>query len=74
MLTVSYRPALRPGSTSSMDASDSAAVDDDDIVGPMDMSDSPDPDSVPLGSEANKHILSQRWRLLTSCHPCPTPA
>ena len=43
-----------------MEASDGMAADDDDIVGPMDMSDSPDLDAAPKGSEASKtHSVSE---------------
>ncbi|KAK9867374.1 hypothetical protein WJX84_006296 [Apatococcus fuscideae] len=51
------RGLSRPGSTSSMDASEGMVVDDDDIVGPMDMSDSPDLDGAPASSRA--HSVSE---------------
>ncbi|KAK9821487.1 hypothetical protein WJX74_001463 [Apatococcus lobatus] len=55
------RGSSRPGSTSSMDASEAMAGDDDDIVGPMDMSDSPDADGLHAdGSAASKtHSVSE---------------
>ena len=54
---VCRRGLSRPGSTSSMDASEGMVVDDDDIVGPMDMSDSPDLDGAPASSRA--HSVSE---------------
>ncbi len=43
-----------------MDASEEMAADDDDVVGPMDMSDSPDPDAASKESGAGKaHSISE---------------